>query len=271
MSTVRKLRGLVTFVPCLVLIGALQAQADSISVSGTGPGENVSISYTPVTGPGTVTQSPFAGQLNATLISGSTSTPFNAYCIDIYHDFSPPALWTLATDNTSFTPDSSNPAFGTAGNNPGTGNTNLNQTQHALAYLYNTYSGLNVGSNSANVQAAALQLALWAVEYDGLALAANAGLGTGTDFNFTTDATTLAQFQTDIANVQAANIANQTADFFMADHSHYPNAQDFIGGNGPNFTPFASVPEPSSLLLVTAGLGSVALAVRKARRSRIEG
>jgi hypothetical protein len=259
-------RGLVAFVPCCLLLGALSASADTITASTTGYGINVtySVAGTSDSGGG------FAGQVGLTDTNASGTSPkFNGYCVDIYHSFNLGAVWT-ATPSLSFAPDSSNKILA-----------NANITQE-LAYLYNTYSGLtNTGSNtySANDLSAALQFALWGAEYSTSGYTVTTS---GSTFvSATAGVVTLSQYSGDNTDVATAiglanlyiaalpaTITGQSATFYLS--AHTAPSQDMIGPNVPGFTP-AIVPEPSSFLLLTAGLGAVALGARKARRARKAG
>jgi hypothetical protein len=274
----RSNRRLRAFAPCLVLIGAMSASADTIQVSSFNPGlSNAFYLSTTATGglpayvvgDGNVN---FAGVFNTTDNSGPS---FVSYCVDLYHDqnYGPPPF--SATQSSSLSGDRTNPIL--VSSNPNV------TTSQELAYLFNT-NGLAVATSY--VGAAALQVALWVVEYDGPNVTYNNGsggvfsIGGSSDVvqiqgNSTYGNEAIAQaigFIQDLQNQVNNNptlVALQAATFFVVDNHDTTgyDFQDLITGSGSGFSP-GVVPEPSSIALMVVGLGAVAFRVRKARQTR---
>ena len=225
-------RGSVVIATMMVLLGSFSASADvTISVTSAEPGlSGFSYEFN-----SSLKSGIFAGALLTQVGSG---TAFDSYCIDLNHQFSPPTHW-QANEATTFT------------NTSDSSNHTIVGSASALAYLYNTYSGLqNTGSNSysQNTLAAALQIALWTVEYDG-----NNGnnQSASSAFNFhnisntTADKAAITLANSYITAMQSVNYSAQTAEFYLAEHvgSSY---QDLIGPSGAS--PTVTTPEPSTLV-----------------------
>ncbi len=136
-----------------------------------------------------------------------------------------------------------------------------------IAYLI--YSQYDSPTLTNACKAAALQIAIWTVEYDGAVSNSNAGAGKAFSFatgNGSDDQTAVYnQVQTYLTGLGSGG----PVEFYLA--SAHPDGlegldQDLVGGI-PTI-PF-SVPEPSSFALMGFGLGAfAAFRVRKARRAR---
>jgi len=244
----------------------MSVSADTITLASINPGlTNDFTVFAPTNDAGTLY---FAGVFNTTDNGGPT---FVSYCVDLYHDQGVSQSWSASQSGSLNDP--TNPIITSS-------NPNVTTSQE-LAYLFNTNG---VAAATSNVGAAALQIALWAVEYDGPNVATSNGPGTysiggpsdvfqiagnGSDGN--SAITAAIGFINDLHTALATNpslVALQTATFFVVDdHASTGTAyQDLITGSGPAFAPFA-VPEPSSLVLMAiGGLGAVAFRIRKARR-----
>jgi PEP-CTERM motif len=279
-------RSLITLVPGLLLLSALPASADTIAYGASNPALVVNLGITNGTKT-LVSETGYAGLSSMTdTPSGGSPVGFNGFCLDVYHSFTGGAQWQASLSGT-FAPDTTNPALiGTAAN---FGSYTITQE---LAYLFNT----NIAAASqvgANDQAAGLQLALWAIEYSNGKLTPNTGNGSASFVNLTNgDTITLSStgditafnaavgdanaYITNMQNILASSssslVTSSTATFFLVDGRppSNTNSQDFIGSDVPTFNPHSTVPEPSSFLLVTAGLGAVAVGARKARRARLD-
>lgn len=249
----RKHRGSAALIPGLLLLGSLSASADVITVTKIDQALTGEVKVN-----GVSTGDVYIGSFSTTFTpTGGTATPsFDAYCIDIFHEFYAPASWT-ATQTTSA-------SFNANGNsdptNPGQANIGS-----SLAYLYDTYAS----SATTGTLGAALQIALWTVEYDGV----NGNPNTGSVFSIASGQSTaldtaIADAKTYIADMPSTT-SSSSASIYLAVHptSNPSLYQDLIGPGGtsqPN-----AVPEPSSMVLAAvgalAGLGTIA---RKSRRDR---
>jgi PEP-CTERM motif len=249
----RKHRGLFALFPCLVLLGSLSASADVITVSQLDEALTGVVKVN-----GTSTGEVYIGSFSTTFTNtslGTTSSTFDSYCIDIFHEFSPPTSWT-ATQTTSF-----NTSGNSDSSNPGVAN--IGST---LAYLYDTYAS----QATTGTLAAALQIALWTVEYDGV----NGNPNTGTVFSIASGQSSA--LDTAIADAKSyiqalpSNTSGSTADFYLASHpTSNPNYyQDLIGpGSGSHSQPGVATPEPSTMVLAAVGgLFALGTMARKARR-----
>ncbi len=196
-----------------------------------------------------------AGTLTTTLAGG---TPFDTYCVDLYDT-------TYVGNGGSNWSAEIQPVVGASAGNPAGNPTGGNGG--AIAYLYSQFAA----SVSTGIQGAALQIAIWKVEYDD-----SGNLATG-NFRFA-DSADLNSVQHLVYAQATAFLAGfdgtQTSDnatFLMA--TSHPNAlyQDLVG---PAIIPgvvlpnTAAVPEPASVVLMLSGLGAVALTSRRRHASR---
>ena len=193
-----------------------------------------------------------AGTLSTTLIPGGSAS--STYCIDLYHSFYLGDQW--STQLLSISSYAGEAGVG-AGNNPG---------GHAgqIGYLFDKYAA---GVSTA-IQGAALQIAIWKVDYDN-----SNNFSTGS-FQFAAtpgnagsiQSQVFAQATADLAGFDGTQTSNN-ADYFQA--VSHPNSrnQDFVGAYYPSISPNTGmVPEPSSILLVVAGLGTVGVFGARGRR-----
>ncbi|WP_435010335.1 PEP-CTERM sorting domain-containing protein [Tundrisphaera lichenicola] len=195
-----------------------------------------------------------AGTLSTVQVPGGT--PFDTYCIDLYHTFQ------LGTSGSNWEvevlPISS--YMGAVGvtppNNPG-GNPG------AIGYLYDKYAR----SVSTGIEGAALQVAIWKVNYDN-----SNSFSTGS-FRFAANGNpnsiqskVFAQATTYLAGFDGTR-SNFNATYLRA--TSHPNGgnQDLVGPGS-----LSAVPEPASVAMVACGLGVVVLARRqKSGRSVVVG
>jgi hypothetical protein len=190
-----------------------------------------------------------AGTLSTTL--NGTGQQFDTYCVDLYHDFTPGSSWSVDVVPISSYQGESGVA---KGDNPG-GNAG------AIGYLYDKFAS----QVTTAIEGAALQVAIWKVDYDD-----NNSLSTGS-FRFapSCDPKSVQSQVYDQAMIYLAGFngtqASTGATYLMA--TSHPNGlnQDFVGPGG-SVSPFTVVPEPSSIVLVVAGLGLGAAGARGARR-----
>ncbi len=271
------LRGVAALLSCLIAFGSQAAIADPVTVNIVNPldpGLTVTFKFSNL--PSTT----YAGVFNTDIMAnGQTSSVFDTYCIDLYHDFGGPITqWTADTSttwNVGSNSDSSNPGVAGIGG--------------AMAYLYDQYDPAVVAAvaaaaaaqdpqhpevaaafyATARLDAAALQVALWSVEYNGTGVKTDdqsnlapgrfyLGAGDTTNHDLQNQVYTLAN--SDIASIGT----NQgTAIFYISQRDAL--SQDLIGPGTVNI-PLAIVPEPSSVAMVAVGLGVVVL--RRVRNSR---
>jgi len=211
----------------------------------------------------------YAGVFNTQIVNSQnqTSATAHTYCIDLYHDFGgPPTSWSATSGN----------SWNAGGQWTDPTNPGQYDIGGALAYLVNTYDPnvTNAVANNdlatAKLQAAALQIAIWSVDYNGTGVATDdlANLSAGR-FYFRAGNTVTPDIQNQVymlANQEIASIGTNVGDanFYAADHS--VASQDLIGPSSINFP--ASVPEPSSIAMMAVGLWIVAIRSHKSIRAR---
>ena len=189
-----------------------------------------------------------AGTLTTKQVSGGPS--FDTYCIDLYHNFhvgNGGSTWDAEVlPISSFKGDTGVPQGDALGGNAG-----------AIGYLYNKYAA-NV---TTDIQGAALQIAIWKVDYDN-----SANLATGS-FRFAPTSNDPNSVQSQVYEQAKAYLAgfdgtqsSGNASFLRA--LSHPNGtrQDFVGPAS------IAVPEPASVALVLSGMGVVLVARRRMNR-----
>ncbi len=236
-------------VPVLTLIGASPARAGMIVDMNTDAKGGVGQLATVTWNFGGSTETGLAGTLTTTLPGG---IKVDTYCVDLYDTTyvgGGGSNWSAyVLPITSFT---GNPAGNPTGGNGG-----------AIGDLYSLYAA----SVNSSVQGAALQVAIWKVEYDD-----SANLATG-NFRFADSADpnsiqhqVYVQVTADLAGFDGSQWSSDAT--LLAATSHPDSLyQDLVGPGSLQgfFSPkVASVPEPSSILLMLAGLGGSSLALRR--------
>ncbi len=176
---------------------------------------------------------------------------FDTYCIDLNHSFSTPATWNV----TNLSTFDSGPSDTDSANNSNS-TIKVVGSYQKLAFLIDTYGP---GATTAD-KAAALQIALWTVEY-----------GSTVQVTVTSDLSTVNGLVTSYINAansaSTATLNSAAATFFVATDPSVPH-QDLIGLPPGQINPLAVVPEPSSVAMMAVGLGLAVLRVRKSRRAR---
>ncbi len=194
-----------------------------------------------------------AGTLTSHQAGGSS---FDTYCVDLYD--------TTYVGNGGSTWTASVLPIGSFGGN--TAHSPSGGNGGAIGYLYSTYDA----AATTRIQGAALQVAIWKLEYDN-----NNSLSTG-NFRFA-DSSVLTSDQHLVYTQAMAYLAgyngtqsSNNALLFAA--TAHPNGlyQDLVGPSVafPNIVTNASVPEPASMAMVGLGLGVAGIAgLRKRRRA----
>ncbi len=227
-------------VSSLVIVSAfmLPALAAASQITFTGVGRGSQVSITSVGRPGPDTISVMAGELNWSFASETPegfANDFYSYCVDVNQYLSSPQTVTQ-TSSTGFTNGA-----------PGGG--------ERAAWLFNTYAaGIHSGpsTTTTNIQAAALQVAIWETMYD-----TNGNLGEGTFILNTTG-----QIRTQ-AQIYLNNL-------FLPGGRYNTSVATILEVISPNLGQdqiVSRVSEPSTLLLM--GVAFLVFA-RRARRSPAE-
>lgn len=236
-QTVRKLNSLfAVLVLSGVAVGA-QAQVTMTTANRISGGYGINLTYNGVS-EGTSYAGPFATSLVG---PGFAYTNFDSYCVDVTHSLLSTETVTVKDIKTAI------PASGAQ-----------------IAYLYNTFAG-GVGNNA--LKGAALQIAIWEVEYDygiGSGLNLNAGNflftsvagddGSNTKYNSVLGYLTNTNHTGYLDHVPS-NFGG-TVKYLEADHPTSNTAQSLIGP--------ANVPEPGMVSLLASSLiGMSAFAIRR--------
>lgn len=226
----------------LLVLGAAPAQAGPVYLTGFGLG----VSNLEVMAPHYFRT--FAGQLVLDQGSPDATDDFIAYCVDptrtrtTLQDMDPRPLSEL--------PDTGDPATTVQ---PGAGG--------RVAWLLNTYAGdawlrANADAADQNARAAALQLAIWEVLFD----------------PFGSYSLTSGNLKLLWAAVNHPSILSYSNLYFTTLGSNtsegiWYDIKDPLNGYGQDYAGPQPVPEPGSLLLVTAGVLGALLAGARRRRS----
>jgi hypothetical protein len=200
----------------LVVIGGLAmtpkpSYADSIEFSSMGPHASVLVS-------GLVNGVVSAGQLNWTWVGegpAGAAASFYSYCVDLLNYAQNSQVVTIGTPTDM------------------TGSPYVEHAGEKAAWLFNTFAA-PINATQSDVQAAALQVAIWEALYD-----TSANLATG-NIRVLASSAVLSQANSYLSALYSSSYVGSTASILFTG-----NGQEQITHN---------VSEPSSLLLVGAGL-----------------
>ncbi len=187
-----------------------------------------------------------AGTLTTRLPDGTSS---DTYCVDLYS--------TTKVGNGGSTWSAEVLPIGIFGGNPAGSPTGGNGG--AIGYLYSRYAA----SVSTAIQGAALQLAIWKVEYDN-----SASLSTDSFRLADSQETDSVQHQTFVQltkYLDGFDGSKATGDATLFRATSHPNGlyQDLVGDARVVTSANTAVPEPSSLVLLAAGIGALAINRRR--------
>jgi hypothetical protein len=194
----------------------------------------------------------YAGIYNWNAISGDLVGPIRTFCIEMQYD-TPTEVWTLGNLE-----DAPKPGTGvvTSGTGTGMGSDKANLIRELWARDYTS-----IGSS--NSLAAAFQMAIWEIVYDGSSLA-NLNLGSGSFYVNSGSASTINQANTWLSQLTGSGPRENNLTALIDNY-----AQDYVTYIPPSSHggPPPSVPLPASLwgglaLLLTAGF---ARAIRRRR------
>lgn len=223
--------------------------AGNFTITGLSNGGSATGTVSSVTPPGSIGLVYLQG-VSATFDDGTGATsPFSAYCIDLFTDSAPfgvPTSYTLSNAN------------------PGVGNDGLTTlTDAQLTRLVNIF-GQNAGPEAATAQKnAAMQLAIWDVVYGGNAAINGGGITVGgASSSLISDANTIISLDDSTAwssGFSTAPVVSVLA-FTSATNQNFVTAT-FVPGSGSscNIGNICPIPEPGTLPLIAAGLGIVGL------------
>ncbi len=221
--------GLLTTLTLLVA-STLNANAYTLSYTGLGMGQNVTINNNGVQ------EACFAGQIGWQFVGGAGtptgySSTFNAYCVSLANNLQTPMDVALRSSND----------LTRNGNSPNTG--------PKAAWLFNTYAN----QVNSNVTAAALQIAIWETLYD-----SSASLNAGYFQLVTSDSTLTNQVNTYLGALNSG-FTSTTATWFQP--TNPSNAQDMLGAGA-----VSNVPEPGLMSLFAGSSLSGLYIFRRKRR-----
>lgn len=219
-------------------------RAQTVTGTYTTPGDKKQVKYSLSTNIGNdspsisyekLNQTAYATKINFTQtapVNPLLPTSFTAFCVELHETAASPNTYTL--DSTANIPSpylTANPAVGSK-----------------IAWLYNSYAHTSLSS----IQAAALQVAIWELRYDGTG---TISLGNGIfkindDLNSGNILSQANTYLTNLANANPSAVANSEATWLKS-----VGKQDFIGPR--------RAPEPGVLALVVAGLPFVGLIRRR--------
>ncbi len=221
----------------LALLPAAAANATQVWFVGTGYGESMSTVLE-----GTISRTGYVGQIMLSFTSDKDTNPFAGYCLTLNQTLTDPETVDIrslsALPDTSSNSVNNNPPYA----DPGSGS--------KIAWLLNTYAA----SVHSNVAGAALQIALWEVEYD---TTAGYNLSTG-DFKVSGDSSVIS-----LAQSYLTALGNNTSDATWLDsYTYNANGQKVQAGQDYG----VPVPEPTSMVLLGGGLICLAAVVRRRAR-----
>jgi hypothetical protein len=241
-----------------ILLSAETCQAGTITAELTGTTNNgaPTVSINDGSGSATLTPYNFAGYINWTLKSNNSSSAilptFNSFCIELTQDVNIGGTYTYAI---AALEDSPSPGSAATGGPSGMGSVKAD----ALRRLWGGFYSDTMSKNDA----AAFQLAIWKIEYDGIA-------STISDFshgNFRASSTTSAVITTatQLYNNVVTNVYDESLAASNLIALSDPVLQDQITytGNSPGIL---GTPEPSTLCLGV--IGGVAFGAARYRRRR---
>jgi len=242
-----------TFVAAALYVAAMSANATTVPVQWLGfaaGSQNVTVGETNAGG----NVSAAAGAFNVS-INGSV---FLTYCLELTQNASSNVLQYTLLDGLTYFNTNYSPILGV------TGATVVDRIGRLFTYLGGMNTPTIVGTNSAAVVSAAIQLAVWESVYEGSNILSLSGAQNDATNKFTAVAANV-----DVVNYanfilgQSANVANQYS-VSVVRFGQQPNtgdAQDYILLN--RIPDQQRIPEPTSLALVALALGGVGFVSRR--------
>jgi hypothetical protein len=246
-----------------LLLAATQSHANTVidvGSAGISPQnlQSISIDYTGPGGP-VVIPDVYAGVINLNLTNTSPYDPggtLGVFCIDVFTDLQSSGYFVAesALEN-------------------GEGVTLSAQTKADIGWLVNNYTNpdattlaLETSGMSQNEFAAATQLAIWQTEYTPADFSFNSYGDPSENIGGPLDPGWVKDLENDLAG--SATFAGDISEWEPSDSNGNPNpalnqGQAFIGG--PGITNNQPVPEPASLVLLSAGLLGLATVRRRNR------
>ena len=243
----RKFNSLFAVLALSGVAASAQAQVTMTTTNRISGGYGINLTFTPVNGTAVNLSTSYAGPFATNVLGpGFAFNNFDSYCVDLSHSLQ---------GTETITPKDIKTALPTSG--------------AQIAYLYDTFAG---GVGSVAAKGAALQIAIWEVEYDYGTNGVNLSSGAfkfnsvvGDDGNSTKLNSVLGYLTNNNHTGYLDNIPSSfagTASYLESAHPTATTGQSLIGPAS-----VANVPEPGVVSLMASSLAGVsALAIRRRRK-----